>query len=654
MINRGDTPRLFPLAQNIRIFTHPMKYAICALLLLSGAVMAQTVKIDPEKTGAPISPYIYGQFVEHLGRSVYGGLWAEMLEDRKFYFPITDTFDPFGTGTDKQWNAGAFQFLKASPWKTIGPPGTVTMQADGAYCGEHSPQIQSPGGISQSGLALLAGRKYVGRIILSGQSSVTVRLLDDAGKSIGECTFAPTADFQTHPLDFTALSDSDNATLEITGSGTGTFKIGCVSLMPADNIDGWRPDTVACLKELNSPAYRWPGGNFVSGYNWRDGVGERDRRPPRSNPAWKGIEANDVGIHEFMGLMKMLGSEAYVAVNTGLGTVEQVHDEVEYIVGSPDSPMGKLRAANGHPDPFGVKLWAVGNEMYGSWQLGHMPVEQYVKKHNAVADAIWAIDPSAQLVASGEVGHWDETLLAGCADHMTLLSEHTYVKELGDTIAHVGQLAHEIGRIAAAERRYRDEIPALKGKNIRLCMDEWNYWYGDYLYGELGCRYRLKDGLGVALGLHEFFKNSDLFFMANYAQTVNVLGAIKTTRTAASLEPTGLALAMYRNHFGTIPIDVSDVPNGMNISAAWTDDKKAITVSLVNPLEAEQHITLDASGVTFNSLARRWRLNGADIDSYNIPGEKPLVKITEEQIAAADNVLTAPPLSAVIYRLDVQ
>ncbi|HUB27601.1 MAG TPA: alpha-L-arabinofuranosidase C-terminal domain-containing protein [Tepidisphaeraceae bacterium] len=624
-------------------------------LALCGVVWASDiVKIDPDKTGEPISPLIYGQFVEHVGRSVYGGLWAEMLEDRKFFFPITDKFDPFGIASDKFWDAGAYQYLKASPWQVIGPPGTVTMEKAGAFCGEHSPEIHLPGGISQGGLALVGGRAYVGRIVLSGDPGVMVgvALLSGDGHTIGQVDIAGlSGGFRTYPLQFAALLSTDNATLQITGSGKGTFKIGCVSLMPADNIDGWRLDTLLCLKELNSPVYRWPGGNFVSGYDWHDGVGDRDHRPPRHNPAWKGVEANDVGIHEFMGLMKMIGAQAYVAVNTGLGTVQQVHDEVEYIQGAPDSPMGKLRAANGHPEPFGVKLWAVGNEMYGDWQLGHMPVQKYIPKHNAVADAIWQIDPTAQLVASGNVGDWDEHLLAGCADHMNLLSEHTYVKERGDVIGHARELAVEIARIADAERHYRDTIPALKGKNIRLCMDEWNYWYGDYLYGELGCRYRLKDGLGVAIGLHEFFKNSDLFYMANYAQTVNVLGAIKTTRTAAALESTGLALAMYRAHFGTIPIQVVDAPADLDVSAAWAADRSAITISIVNCQQLPRNLTLDAGGLIARENGERWRLSGPDIDSYNQPGQAPQVTIQHDMVSVAGLVLPAPPLTAVIYRL---
>ena len=301
----------------------------------------------------------------------------------------------------------------------------------------------------------------------------------------------------------------DNARIEIVSAGKGDFKIGTLSLMPADNIDGWRKDVVELLKQLDSPIYRWPGGNFVSGYNWRDGIGDRDKRPPRKNPAWKGVESNDVGSDETMELMELIHSEPYVALNTGLGGAEEAANEVQYFNGSTDTPMGKLRAQNGHPSPYGVKYWAVGNEMFGDWQLGHMPLSEYAKKHNVVADAIWKADPSAKLVAVGNVGDWSKTMLAECADHMNFMSEHIYVKELPNVVDHAAQLKNEIRRVANAHREYNAEIPGLAQKNVRLAMDEWNYWYGDYIYGELGVRYHMKDALGIAEGSHEYYRNSD-------------------------------------------------------------------------------------------------------------------------------------------------
>ena len=131
--------------------------------------------------------------------------------------------------------------------------------------------------------------------------------------------------------------------------------------MPADNVKGWRADTLEVLKKLDTPLLRWPGGNFVSGYNWRDGIDPNpDKRPPRANPAWKNIEHNDVGIHEFMDLCDLIKTEPYVALNMGKGRVEDAAAEVQYIVGGADTPMGKLRAANGRKEPWNGEVLGGG------------------------------------------------------------------------------------------------------------------------------------------------------------------------------------------------------------------------------------------------------------------------------------------------------
>jgi alpha-N-arabinofuranosidase len=638
-------------------------------LLLAGALpAAQTLTLDTSKTKEPISPYIYGQFIEHLGKCVNGGLWAELLEDRKFYYPVTDTYDPWGVATDRQWDTGPYMYLKGSPWKVIAPrntpvAGIVTMDTEHPYTGAQAPVIHllpnGATGLSQDELEVTKGRDYTGHIILRGDttSPVTVSFfVDDDSTSVQTETFNNLpADYQSFPLKFIAPA-TGKARLEISARGAGTFEIGTVSLMPADNLDGWRADTVALLKQLNAPIYRWPGGNFVSGYNWRDGVGvDRDKRPPRKNPAWKGVEPNDVGIHEYMDLMQKIGAEPYVSVNTGLGTVEDVAKEIEYCNGSTDTPMGKLRADNGHPAPYNVKWWAVGNEMFGNWQLGNMPLAQYVQKHNQVAQAMWAVDKNAKLVAVGSIdtADWDKTMFQVCSANMTLLSEHVYVKEKTDTVAHIAQLADQIKKVADVHRQLRASVPELQGKDIRIAMDEWNYWYGDYLYGELGVRYHLKDALGIARGYHEYFRNSDIYYMANYAQTVNVIGAIKTTQTAAAFDATALPQVLYRNHFGTIPMDIPTQPAGLDVSAAWTTDKKAITIAIVNPLTTADTLTVNLGSTAVKSEATQWLITGDDPNEYNEPGQPDKLTIQEKHLTLTNNTLEVPAFSVVMYRLDL-
>lgn len=612
------------------------------LTWLSGAELKPAVTLDPSKTGEPISPYIYGQFIEHLGRCIYGGIWAEMLEDRKFYYAAGE---------------------RQSPWKTLGDQSAIDMVKENSFVGEQTPEItlskSQARGIVQDGLGLIEGKSYTGRIVASGgpnAGSLVVKLV--WGDEPWDCqvvTIKPeSTDYKTYPLDFTAKTNAGNGRLEITALGEGTLRIGTVSLMPSDNIHGMRADTLTLLKQLDAPIYRWPGGNFVSGYNWEDGIGDRDKRPPRKNPAWTGVEHNDFGIDEYMTFCRELGTEPLIVVNSGLGGVEAAVAELQYANGASDTPQGKRRAANGHAEPYHVKWWGIGNEMYGNWQLGFMPLEDYVRKNNLFADALRKEDPSIKLIAVGSVGQWSETMMAQASDHIDLISEHFYNQNRRGLMSHVAQIPANVKRIADAHRRYRETIPALQGKDIRIALDEWNYWYGPHLYGELGTRYFLRDALGIAAGLHEFARNSDMYYMANYAQTVNVIGCIKTTKTDASFATTGLVLRLFRHHLGTIPVEVSGTPDPLDVFAAWKDDRQILTLSVINPTRNSWELSLNVKDTPIAPKARLFVITGDDDMAYNEPGKEPQVVIDRKTVEIDLQKLTVPPISVSLYELRAQ
>jgi alpha-N-arabinofuranosidase len=289
--------------------------------------------------------------------------------------------------------------------------------------------------------------------------------------------------------------------------------------------------------------------------------------------------------------------------------------------------------------------------MYGKWQLGHMPLGEYVKKHAGFAAAMRAKDPSIELVAVGDVGAWDEAMLAANAANMSLISEHFYVQEKPGLEDHVAQVPREIRRIAEAHRRYRQAIPQLAGRDIRIALDEWNYWYGPHLYGELGTRYFLKDALGIAAGIHEYSRQADMIFMANYAQTVNVIGAIKTTKTAAAFDTTGLVLKLYRAHFGLLPVAVTGDAGSLDVAAAWRDDRSALTLAIVNPTAGAQTLGLQMKGGAFAASATLRRIAGTDPMAYNEPGKAPAVRIEESKNVPLGDRLTLPPMSISMYEL---
>ncbi|MEF8788149.1 MAG: alpha-L-arabinofuranosidase C-terminal domain-containing protein [Planctomycetota bacterium] len=610
---------------------------------LAQAELSGQLRIDARETREPISKHVYGQFIEQLGRCIDGGIWAEMVDDRKFYHGVRED---------------------ASPWQPITEGGSVRMTKNKPYVGEHSPVIaleQGDGtaGIRQKGFGLEDGMSYEGRIILRGASSaapVTVTLAwgdgDDEKDTVTIEKLTP--HYMKRSLTFTSEADTHEAVLRIEGHGSGTVQVGTLSLMPADNINGMRADTMKLLEELNAPSYRWPGGNFVSGYDWRDGIGARDRRPPRPNPAWKGIESNDFGLDEFITFCRYLDAEPIIVVNSGFGDAHSAAEEVQYINGAADTPMGRLRAQNGHPEPYDVTFWGIGNEMYGDWQLGHMALDQYVRKHNRFARAMRNVDPDIRLVGVGSVGDWSKGMLKNCTSTMDLLSEHFYLDSKKDVPAHVQQMPDKVRSICEAHRKYRENLDALQNTEIPITIDEWNYW-GDrsYVYGELGIRYYLKDALGVAAGLHEMFRNSDLVKMANYAQTVNVLGATKTSKTDACFASTGLTLKLYRNQYGRFPVKASTDTEDLHVAAAWTGSEDALTIAVVNPLQEDAQLDARIQGASLTGEGHRWHITGPEPMSYNVPGEEPNVRIMDGEVNGA-STLNVPALSVCLYRLETE
>jgi alpha-N-arabinofuranosidase len=237
---------------------------------------------------------------------------------------------------------------------------------------------------------------------------------------------------------------------------------------------------------------------------------------------------------------------------------------------------------------------------------------------------------------------------------MELLSEHLYWQDKDDVPAHVEQIVTGIRRVADAHRGYREDLPSLEGQDIRIALDEWNYWYGPFEYGELGTRYFLQDALGIAAGLHEMFRNSDLFFMANYAQTVNVIGAIKTTKTEAEMEPTGLALALYRQRFGTVPVAVQADALPLDIVAAWTDDRTTLTVAVVNPTDEARTLSLDIQGAEPTGRGMRFVLAGADKWAHNAPGRPRGVDVSRTSLTGGVDRIAVPPLSVTLQVLKVR
>lgn len=558
--------------------------------------------IDATKIGAPVTPLIFGGYMEPATTRV----WAEMLTDRKFARPVTAQ-EPRPAG-------GFFRFFRLERWKPVGPADSVEMDPIRPWVGDHSPRIKLAGaaarGIQQSGLRLGRGRSYTGRIYLKGDpgAQVRVRLVWGPGAQDHQTISIPSLsdEYRKFPLTFTAQVDAQDARLEITGTGSGGFHIGTISLMPADNLHGFHAGMIRLYREAGFKMAKWPGGNFVSGYDWYDGIGDPDKRPPRPEVMWGGmIEPNDVGIHEFIAFCRLLDAEPYVAVNSGFGEARVAAEEVEYCNGSTETRLGRLRAENGHPEPFNVRLWCVGNEMYGFWQFGHMSLNQYWAKHNEFVRAMKKVDPRIKVTSAaaticekswcdaenrqlagpdiwrpplaeklpyqfGGTDDWDGWMLAKCADNIDHLSEHTYCypelafnartqlfEEANDPLElKARRMATRVGEAFDAWHKYLETMPSLKTKDIKFIFDEW------------GARYRSLNGgfrrptgmltpLASALFLHELFRRSDM--VAASCPTGGLYTVlIDNAGEAVGFSAEGLVMKLYGTHLANaLPVEVS-------------------------------------------------------------------------------------------------
>jgi alpha-N-arabinofuranosidase len=570
------------------------------------------VTIDTQQTAPPISKYIYGQFTEHIGSLMYGSVWAEMLDDRKFYFPITAKKPEPATRP-----GGGMFGMRVRQWYPVGPVDAVTMDKRVPFVGEQSPRIEldsaTPHGIRQDGLALVNGKKYTGRIYLRGTpgAKIKVSLIWGAGENdrqtIAVFVFGTvnTGEYKKFPLAFTAKADTADAAIEISGTGSGDFHIGTLSLMPADNVQGFRPDTTALLRKIKMGFWRY-GGNYTSGLIWYHIVGDIDKRPPDFDHAWNAMQTNDLGLDEFMTLCKLIDVEPYISVNAGFGDSHSAAQEVEYMNGSANTYMGAQRVKNGHPEPYHVKFWNIGNEPWGDWQLGHTDLKYFVLKHNEFAKAMRAVDPSITLIASGlmlqndnvpphlrakYVGNldsfygsdydWTGGFFKNCLDNVDIMAEHWYAngghhwdvekgKALGadkptdDAYVKIDQTLLESARYAADTVRlkaeewqgYQQRYPAVVEKKIPLAIDEYAYFGGSFDGENPFSGETLKQSLTYALILDEMLRYTDFLTMG--AQTTGV-SLIDFNRTASTMNGLGLLYRMYGDHLGggMIPVSLS-------------------------------------------------------------------------------------------------
>lgn len=442
---------------------------------------------------------------------------------------------------------------------------------------------------------------------------------------------------------------------------------------------GFRKDVMSAVKELKPTIIRYPGGNFVSNYNWLDGVGPKSERVPRLELAWGTLEPNLFGTNEFMEYVKSVGAEPYFSVNMGTGTIEEARRWVEYCNVKEGPYYAELRKKHGVAEPHNIKYWSLGNEMDGPWQMGHLSAEDYAKKAREAAKLMVRTSPGIKLIAAGssnyrsgsDPDHWNQTILTELKDVIDYIAIHMYVGNpdtnyynFVSTPLVLEQRTKLIKGLIAqamqtAQRGDRDPI--------YIAWDEYNVWYrarrGAQATGKnaLEERYNLEDALVIAGFLNAFIRNADVVKMANMAQLVNVIAPIFTNEKGMFKQTIFYPLEMFANNVSGTSLDVfvdckgystekfnlglgettaqlKTVPY-LDVSATYKDGEIVLCVVNRNKDEAITTDILSQSG-NFDGGFTVYEVNGPGIEVKNDFDKEIIKTVKKPDVQTTGNKLT--------------
>jgi len=359
---------------------------------------------------------------------------------------------------------------------------------------------------------------------------------------------------------------------------------------PLANEAGFKKNYIEAMQELKVTNMRWPGGNFLMGYNWQDGIGPKDKRPARINMAWGGIDNNHVGTDEWFALNKSIGSENVVCVNLGLGGIQDAAYWLEYCNYPRGTYFSDLRAKNGHPAPYGVKIWDLGNEVDGKpWELGHKNADDYVEAAREAAKALKAVDNNIDLVGCGSSWYslnawddWNRKILYGIGDKIKYLSIHSYWENSADYYSHMGASAKIFDdriKITAAEIEAVSTTQGFKNP-IYLSVDEWGAFGRNFM-----------SILPVAQSFNSFIRHADVVKMSNFTALTSLLSDDPKRGTFKT--PLFYIFKAFSNNCRGVSIDAyvacdtfnTDKYKGipyLDVSAVYAAESNSVFLNVVN------------------------------------------------------------------------
>ena len=455
---------------------------------------------------------------------------------------------------------------------------------------------------------------------------------------------------------------------------------------PHADEKGLRKDVLEALRELNYRSIRYPGGNFLSGYSWEDGIGPKDQRPRRRDLAWQSIETNQFGTDEFLHFCRQIGAAPMMGVNMGTGSIKDAANLVEYCNAPAGTKYGDLRAKYGRRDPYQVKYWCLGNEMDGFWQIGHLNAADYGKKAREAAKMMRLHDDDIELVLCGSSNpkmssypEWDRVALELCWEQVDYHSMHYYASNHAD----------DTDSYLALSAEFEDFVDTLAGvlryvkarnrssRDVYLSWDEWNVWYKTHKTEEMRGNwteaphlieeiYNLEDALVAAQWLNVFLRKADVLKIACLAQIVNVIAPILTTQDAMLKQTIYYPLLLFSQmaHGNSLDLTVDapmyatkqfgDMPL-LDVSAAHDAAAAANSIFIVNRSQTERlPLVIHWQDVNPSRITSAQQLSGTDpkaANSWENPNRLVSRPLYAPRIMDGKAELTLPPLSFTALRV---
>jgi alpha-N-arabinofuranosidase len=636
--------------------------------------LAATIEIDAGTVENRISPLLYGQFLEFMYEGIKGGLHAELIANRGFDADPTaglpprwqrypdDRIDDYGIVFKSEPRPlGA----RSERFEGIVEPTAVRIELKPAVVARH--------GLFQSRVPVRQGLEYRGSIwIKTDGFEGEVRAALEADRSTGptydESLIANVSgDWKRYAFTLKPASNDPLARFVLLFSGKGTIWIDQVSLMPGDAVGDVRADTMAKVKALKPAFIRYPGGNVAQDYHWQWGIGPRDERPSWINLSWNNeIEPSDFGTDEFIAFARAAGAEPTITVNVeGRGaTVEEAAAWVEYCNGPATSKFGALRAQNGHPEPYGVKYWEIGNEIWGDWVRGHTDAATYARNLARYVAAMRAIDPSIQVIAVGDNDMaWNRTVLEKVSDRLEFLAIHHYYSRRDMD----GDVKNLLARPLHYERFY-GEVESELGKlppdrRPALAINEWGLDLTEsQVYSMLGALY------GARL-MNAFERRGSVVGMSAVSDLVNGWpgGIIQASRDSLFVTPIYLVNQLYATHLGSERLatrvegpTLSTTKEGSDVSVVdvatsrSADGRNIFIKALNTDLERPVRVTVSLQGARVASSAVVDRVTAPSLQAVASFKTPNAVRLSRSSLKAAERFqLELPKHSVSVVTLSV-